>query len=89
MNQDINDPKGLIRESYNIEGIDASQCRSIFMDWALGTDDPTQAKAQIEALLAKYEPDHPDHPMTEVLREGTSNKMGASDGARRTGRRRR
>ena len=29
------DPKGLVRESYNIEGITLGECRSIFMDWAL------------------------------------------------------
>ena len=29
------DPKGLIAESYRIEGISAEQCRSIFVDWAL------------------------------------------------------
>ncbi len=28
------DPKGLVRESYAIEGITAGECRSIFMDWA-------------------------------------------------------
>ena len=29
------DPKGLVRESYNIEGITLGECGSIFMDWAL------------------------------------------------------
>jgi hypothetical protein len=29
------DPKGLVRESYRIEGITPGECRSIFMDWAL------------------------------------------------------
>ena len=29
------DPKGLIRESYAIEGISDAECRSIFMDWAM------------------------------------------------------
>ncbi len=29
------DPKGLVRESFVIEGITASECRSIFLDWAL------------------------------------------------------
>ena len=26
------DPKGLVRESYAIEGITAPECRSVFMD---------------------------------------------------------
>ena len=29
------DPKGLVRESYNIDGITLGECRSIFLDWAL------------------------------------------------------
>jgi hypothetical protein len=29
------DPKGLIRESYAIEGITPQECRSILIDWAL------------------------------------------------------
>ncbi|MGB1096749.1 MAG: hypothetical protein ACPG09_09845, partial [Paracoccaceae bacterium] len=33
---DENDPKGLISEAYNIDGITAGECRSIFLDWALG-----------------------------------------------------
>jgi hypothetical protein len=28
------DPKGLVRESYRIEGITLGECRSIFVDWA-------------------------------------------------------
>jgi hypothetical protein len=29
------DPKGLVRESYRIEGITPGECRSILVDWAL------------------------------------------------------
>ena len=32
----VDDPRGLILESYRIEGITEGQCRSIFLDWALG-----------------------------------------------------
>ena len=34
MQLDQADPKGLVRESYAIEGISAGECRSIFIDWA-------------------------------------------------------
>ncbi|PWR04654.1 hypothetical protein DKT77_00140 [Meridianimarinicoccus roseus] len=65
------DPKGVIAESYRIEGIDPSQCRSIFLDWALSTDSGPDGPAPlIAALLARHAPAHPDHPMTAVLREG-------------------
>ena len=88
MTLDQNDPRGLIRESYRIEGIDMAQCRSIFMDWALGTEDPSSAKTQMQALLDHYGPENPDHPMTEVLREGASRGVAEANG-RRSGRRRR
>ncbi len=64
------DPRGLIRESYRIKGINPSECRSIFLDWALGAMAGTDTKAAITALLAHYGDEFPDHPMTQVMREG-------------------
>lgn len=68
--RDILDPKGLIRESYQIEGIVASQCRSIFLDWALSLPDGQDSRQAITALLERYADQPEDHPMTGVLREG-------------------
>jgi len=34
------DPRGLIREAYRMKGLTKAGCRSIFLDWALGLDDP-------------------------------------------------
>ena len=62
------DPKGLIREAFRIEGITEEECRSIFLDWALSLPDGTDSRALIGPLLAKHGP--PDHPMSRVLREG-------------------
>jgi hypothetical protein len=64
------DPKGLIRESYRIEGITAAECRSIFLDWALGVPLDADQSAAIENLLNRYRDDNPDHPMTAVLLDG-------------------
>ncbi len=64
------DPKGLIRESYRIDGISAPECRSIFLDWALGVAQTADMQAQIRDVLAIYGKDTPDHPMTTVLKEG-------------------
>ena len=75
------DPKGLIRESYRIEGIDAGQCRSIFLDWALSVPAERSAADLMRALLERYGTAHPDHPMTEVLRQG----LAASPQPRRRG----
>jgi len=69
MQKDALDPKGLVREAYRIEGIGAGECRSIFLDWALSPPGDDQTVA-LSALIARYGPDHPDHPMTNVLREG-------------------
>ena len=78
--RDINDPKGLIHESYRIEGIKAPECRSIFLDWAISHvgDDPSEA---IKSLLARYGAEFPDHPMTKVLTDG----LGAQSGGVRRG----
>ncbi|WP_299296316.1 hypothetical protein [uncultured Tateyamaria sp.] len=64
------DPKGLIFEAYRIEGITQPECRTIFLDWALSLPDATSHAAAIAHLLDRYGPDHNDHPMTQVLREG-------------------
>ncbi len=64
------DPRGLIREAYRIDGIDAGQCRSIFLDWVLGAASVPVLTEQIAVLLAEYGARAPDHPMSLVLREG-------------------
>ncbi len=66
----IEDPKGLILESYRMDGITKAECRTIFLDWALSLPMEQETGATIRALLALYTPAHPDHPMTEVLNEG-------------------
>lgn len=64
------DPKGLVRESYRIEGITLEECRSVFIDWALSLPAGVAVPRAIEALLATYDADNPGHPMGTVLREG-------------------
>lgn len=71
------DPKGLIREAYRIDGITAGECRSIFLDWALSLGSDQTPVTSIEALLTLYASDHPDHPMTQVLRDGLAPRPNA------------
>ncbi|WP_375173143.1 hypothetical protein [Pseudooceanicola sp.] len=68
--RDPNDPKGLIRESYRIEGISAAECRSILMDWALSLPEGVAQGTALTALLERYGEADPDHPMTGLMREG-------------------
>jgi len=67
---DALDPRGLIGEAYRIEGIGPGECRSVFLDWALSVPAEQDMQGALDALLARHAPDHPDHPMTAVLREG-------------------
>lgn len=64
------DPKGLIRESYRMEGLDESECRSIFLDWTLSLPVAVDTQRALKRLLAEYGGDAPDHPMTGILRAG-------------------
>lgn len=73
------DPKGLVRESYRIEGIGEAECRSIFVDWALSLGAGVEPAAALRVLLATY--GQPGHPMTEVLQAGLT----APPGPRRRG----
>lgn len=79
----VDDPRGLIFESYRIEGITEGQCRSIFLDWALGIQLGEDMVSKIKDLLDHYESDNPEHPMTLVLREGLAK---GKDPKRRGGR---
>lgn len=77
---DAIDPKGLIREAYRIDGIGLPECRSIFLDWAIGVPQGADTAALIRVLLERYAGEPADHPMTRVLKDGL-------EAPRRTGRR--
>lgn len=70
MARDPMDPKGLIYESYRIEGITEPECRSVFLDWALSLPVGQEVQSAIAEMVARYDRDQADHPMTRVLREG-------------------
>ena len=61
------DPKGLIRESYAIEGITLDECRSILIDWALSLPLGADTAAATQHLLAHHGAGQIDHPMTQLL----------------------
>ena len=69
---DLADPRGLIRESYRIDGITLEECRSIFLDWAISVPDGQTAAEMLPLLTAHYADRDPDHPMSRVLAEGAT-----------------
>ena len=64
---DPDDLKGLIREAYRIDGITGGECRSIFLDWALGLPMGSDAQAPVQRLLTRHADKPKDHPMTTTL----------------------
>ncbi|MBK0326808.1 hypothetical protein I5535_05815 [Rhodobacteraceae bacterium F11138] len=64
------DPKGLIGDAYQIDGITAPECRSIFLDWALSLPEGQETHQALRALLQRYGATDPQHPMSEVMRDG-------------------
>ena len=64
---DALDPKGLIQEAYKIDGITAGECRTIFLDWALGVPVGRDTKADVRTILTQYADQPADHPMTQTL----------------------
>lgn len=63
------DPRGLIPDAYAIEGISLPECRSIFLDWAMGLPAGIDEGAAAAVLLAAYGAAAQDHPMSRVLAE--------------------
>ena len=84
MNYSEIDPKNLIAESYQIEGITSSECRSIFLDWALSIPLEKDSRLLISKLLIYYQDESEDHPMTLLL----SSSLELKGENKRTGRRR-
>lgn len=83
--EEVFDPKGLIREAFRIEGIGAPECRSIFLDWALGVPANRETRQEVEKLVAHYGGRYPaQHPMLETLQSALSE---APTPTRRGGRR--
>ncbi len=80
------DPRGLMYEAYRMD-IGEQECRSIFLDWALGTQLGADMRAMLEEMIAEYSQDQPDHAMTAVLREGLdkANRPPVRRGARTAG----
>ena len=64
------DPKGLIHEAYQIDGITLSECRSIFLDWALSLPVDADTATALRGLIDHYSASDTEHPMTQVMREG-------------------
>ncbi len=81
------DPRGLIQEAFNIEGITEAECRSIFFGWVFGSEDGEDLSGPVIALHRFYAAEYPEHPMTRVLAEGLMPKARAA-GRRRKNRRR-
>lgn len=84
-NLDI-DPRGMIYESYRIDGISIEECRMIFLDWALEAAQ-VDMRGKLQTLLAEYRDDNQDHPMTSVILEGLEKsehkgRRGGSSGRR-------
>jgi hypothetical protein len=70
MDLSVIDKTGLMQDSYQIDGILPSECRSIFLDWALKLPDEIDPQAAITYLISHYGKEAPEHPMTLVLRDG-------------------
>ena len=62
------DPRGLIYESYRIDGIGEPECRSIFLDWAIGVPIGQDSSEFVRKLLGRFGAEFPEHPMTGVLK---------------------
>ncbi|MBM1219146.1 hypothetical protein JQU17_02970 [Ponticoccus sp. SC2-23] len=80
------DPRGLIQEAYRMVGISAPECRSIFLDWALGVPPDRETKTEVRRLLNRYAEANPGHPMTQTLIEALDEPASARRRGGRAGR---
>ncbi len=83
---DLNDPRGLIREAFRMDGIGAPECRTIFLDWALGVPPSADTQQAVAALLETYAAEPQDHPMIATLKEALADTVPAKRRGGRQGR---
>lgn len=70
----LEDPRGLIKEAFRIDGITGEECRSVFLDWALGVPVGAEATELVKVLLTTYADEPEDHPMTQTLKAALAEK---------------
>jgi hypothetical protein len=80
------DPKGLIRESYAIDGITMDECRSILIDWALSLPLAADTKVATQRLLDHHGLGQGDHPMTQLLTDALTQAIRPTRRGGRAGR---
>ncbi len=68
------DPRNLISDIYAMETISKSECRTVFLDWVLGLPEDADVQNYMKMFHDQYSSTHPDHPMTEIFREGIEQK---------------
>ncbi len=75
------DERGLIYESFRMDGITIEECRTIFFDWAIGAP-AGDIKSHLQIFLDEYQAANPDHPMIETILDGmkTAPKKGRKGG---------
>ncbi len=71
------DPRGLIYESYQIEGISDPECRVILLDWAMSSPQGQDMQAMLAEFMQHYGAPNPGHPMTRLIAEGLNRPAAA------------
>jgi hypothetical protein len=57
-----------MKDAFEIEGITAAECRSIFLDWVLGVPAGADVRAEVKVIVAHYASlADADHPMLATL----------------------
>ena len=76
------DPKGLIAESFRIDGIGLADCRTIFLDWALSLPAEVDSARAASRLRVRHADQPEDHPMMVVLAEAGAGSPSGRRGGR-------
>jgi len=77
------DKRGVIYDAYRIDGIREEECRSIFLDWVMGIPLEEDVSTYITILCDHYTAHYPNHPMTNILKDGNVQKTTARKRRRR------
>ena len=77
------DKRGVIYDAYRMDGIREEECRSIFLDWVMGIPLEEDVSGYIALMFDHYTAHYPNHPMTNILKDGNVQKPPIRKGRRR------
>ncbi len=80
---EVADPRGLFRDGFAMENLSDSECRTIFLEWAMTLRDDVDMVHSLGVLHAHYQSEYSEHYLFKLITEGLQGPRRLSASRRR------